>query len=94
VIVVGGGGSGLAASVSAAEHGATVLLLEKRPHLGGTIGTAVGSFTACETRAQQAAGIQDSAAEHAEDAARFAPAEIEARCAGSFTATRPRPSIG
>jgi len=46
IIVVGGGGSGLATAVSAAEHGANVLLLEKQPALGGTTGIAVGSFTA------------------------------------------------
>jgi fumarate reductase flavoprotein subunit len=79
VIVVGGGGSGLAAAASAAECGAEVLLLEKRPHLGGTTGIAVGSFTAAGTQLQRAAGIEDDVAAHAEDAARFAPAEIEAR---------------
>jgi fumarate reductase flavoprotein subunit len=79
VIVVGGGGSGLAAAVSAAEHGASVLLLERRPCLGGTTGIAVGSFTASCSRHQQAAGIADSVADHAADAARFAPAQIEAR---------------
>jgi fumarate reductase flavoprotein subunit len=78
-IVVGGGGSGLAAAVSAAEHGANVLLLEKRPQLGGTTGMAVGSFTAAGTRAQQAAGIDDNAGDHAQDAALFAPPPIEAR---------------
>ena len=79
VVVVGGGGSGLAAAVSAAEHGASVLVLEKEPALGGTTGIAVGSFTANRTRFQQAAGIADSADDHAADAGRFAPAPIEAR---------------
>jgi fumarate reductase flavoprotein subunit len=53
--------------------------LEKRRYLGGTTGIAVGAFTACGTRAQQAAGIQDDVQWHAEDARRFAPSEIEAR---------------
>jgi fumarate reductase flavoprotein subunit len=79
VIVVGGGGSGLAAAVSAAEHGASVLLLEKQPNLGGATGIAVGSLTANRTRLQRQAGIQDSLEAHAEDAAQFAPPEIEAR---------------
>lgn len=78
VIVVGGGGSGLAAAVSAAENGASVLLLEKQPTLGGTTAIAVGSFTANRTRLQQTAGLTDSVADHAEDAGKFAPAEIEA----------------
>jgi succinate dehydrogenase/fumarate reductase flavoprotein subunit len=45
VIVIGGGGSGLAAAVSAAEHGLAVLVLEKRPECGGIMGFAVGPFT-------------------------------------------------
>ncbi len=77
VIVVGGGGSGLAAALSAAQQGATVALLEKRPTLGGTTGIAVGSFTAAGTALQQAQGIADTPAAHAEDAARFASPAIE-----------------
>lgn len=79
VIVVGGGGSGLAAGVSAAEHGAEVLLLEKQSELGGTTGIAVGSFTANRTRIQAEAGLSDSVEDHCADAARFANPEIEAR---------------
>ena len=79
VIVVGGGGSGLAAAVSAAEHGCSVLLLEKQPELGGTTGIAVGSLTANRTAMQRAAGIDDTLDAHAEDAGKFAPANIEAR---------------
>ncbi|MBT7859621.1 MAG: FAD-dependent oxidoreductase [Gemmatimonadetes bacterium] len=79
VIVVGGGGSGLAAATSAAENGASALLLERESELGGTTGIAVGSFTTNRTRLQQAAGVTDSLADHAQDAGQFAPAEIEAR---------------
>ena len=79
IIVVGGGGSGLAAAVSAAECGADVLLLEKQPALGGTTGIAVGSLTASQTRLQARNGIDDSPAAHHEDAAMFAASEIEAR---------------
>ncbi|MCO6458525.1 MAG: FAD-binding protein [Pirellulaceae bacterium] len=75
VIVVGAGGSGLAA----AQRGGRVLVLEKQPHVGGTTGIAVGSFTAAGTRWQRAAGLEDDCRAHAEDAGRFAPAEIEAR---------------
>src|SRR5260221_12877576 len=79
VIVVGGGGSGLAAAVSAAENGASVLVLEKQPLPGGTTGIAVGSFTANRTELQARAGIADSLDAHDEDVARFAPPEIDAR---------------
>ena len=78
VIVVGGGGSGLAAAVSAAEQGANVLLCEKHPQLGGATGIAVGSLTANRTRIQAKAGITDTLDDHAEDAGLFAPLEIEA----------------
>ena len=80
VIVVGGGGSGLAAALSAAEHGAKVLVLEKQPNLGGTTGIAIGSFTANGTAFQRKAGIDDNPDDHEEDAGRFAPEELEARC--------------
>ncbi|MEW4530838.1 FAD-dependent oxidoreductase [Maioricimonas sp. JC845] len=79
VIVAGGGGSGLAAALSAAESGARVLLLEKNPRLGGTTGIAIGSFTGNRTALQQSAGINDDPAEHNHDAGLFAPASIEAR---------------
>ncbi len=79
VVVVGGGGSGLAAAVSAAESGCSVIVLEKLPVPGGTTGMAVGSFTASCTALQRRAGITDSVAAHIEDAGRFAPPAIEAR---------------
>ena len=69
MIIVGGGGSGLAAAVSGAENGASVLLLEKEPELGGATGIAVGSLTANRTKLQAKAGIRDSLEAHVEDAA-------------------------
>jgi succinate dehydrogenase/fumarate reductase flavoprotein subunit len=79
VIVVGGGGSGLAAALSAAEEGCRVLLLEKLDRLGGTTGIAVGSFTANGTTLQRRNGIEDDLEAHVEDAGRFAPPDIESR---------------
>lgn len=78
VVVVGGGGAGLAAAVSAAEHGARVLLLEKNSELGGTTGISVGSFTAAGTSLQRAAGIADDPGEHNEDIGKFRP-DLEPR---------------
>jgi fumarate reductase flavoprotein subunit len=78
-IVLGGGGSGLAAATSAAENGADVVLLEKNPRLGGTTGIAIGSFTANRTPMQRKAGIDDHLDHHCEDAGKFAPTDIEAR---------------
>src|SRR5262245_46731761 len=79
VIVVGGGGSGLAAAVSASQNGGRVLVLERQPHLGGTTGIAIGSFTAAGTRWQQSRGITDSLDDHSIDAGKFATPSIEAR---------------
>tara|TARA_B100000945_G_scaffold318117_1_gene322286 strand:+ start:3164 stop:4633 length:1470 start_codon:yes stop_codon:yes gene_type:complete len=79
VIIVGAGGSGLAAAVSCAEQGLTVVVLEACPEPGGTTGIAVGSFTAAETRLQRRQKIDDSVEQHAIDLARFAPAKIEVR---------------
>ncbi len=78
-IIVGGGGSGLAAAVSAAEHGLEVLVLEKLPVLGGTTGIAVGSLTANRTSLQDRAMIEDGLEQHVEDVRKFARPEIEAR---------------
>jgi succinate dehydrogenase/fumarate reductase flavoprotein subunit len=67
VIVVGGGGSGLAAAISAAEAGARVGLLEKGPSLRGSTGRSIGSIAVSGTPQQRALGVVDSPEEHAED---------------------------
>ena len=72
VVVIGGGGAGLAAALSAAECGARVTLLEKCPQLGGTTSIAVGSFTAACTSLQRAAEIEDDPVWHNEDMGAFA----------------------
>jgi len=79
VIVVGGGGSGLACAMAAAQGGADVLLLEKRPKLGGATGLAIGSFTANRTALQRKAGIDDNPDAHEEDAAKFGPPAYQAK---------------
>ncbi len=79
VIVVGAGGSGLAAACAAAGRKGRVLVLERLEQPGGTTGIAVGSFTAAATSLQREAGIRDDAGEHALDLAKFASPEIEAR---------------
>jgi fumarate reductase flavoprotein subunit len=60
VVVVGGGGTGVAAAISAAESGAKVILLEFAPALGGSSTLCVGSVTAPLTKMQKDAGVQDS----------------------------------
>ena len=69
VIVVGGGGAGLAAASEAARLNRSVVLLEKNAHTGGTTSWSVGSVTATNTPHQRRAGIQDSPQAHFEDLA-------------------------
>jgi succinate dehydrogenase/fumarate reductase flavoprotein subunit len=67
VVVIGGGGSGLAAALEAARLGRSVILLEKAARLGGTTNWSVGSISANCTPHQIRAGIKDSPQEHFED---------------------------
>jgi succinate dehydrogenase/fumarate reductase flavoprotein subunit len=67
VIVVGGGGSGLAAAVEAASLGAKVLLVEKAETCGGATSWAVGAYTTSSTPHQRRAGVQDSRDQHFAD---------------------------
>jgi fumarate reductase flavoprotein subunit len=46
IVVIGGGGAGLAAAVAAIEKGADVVLLEKAPATGGNSARAFGIFAA------------------------------------------------
>ena len=71
VVVVGGGGSGLAAASGAAEAGASVVLLEKNPRLGGSTALSVGSISATGTPHQRRAGIADNTGHHYEDMLKF-----------------------
>jgi len=78
VVVVGGGGAGLAAAIEARESGRSVLLLEKNPDLGGSTAWSIGSVTATGTPHQKKRGIVDDPAEHWADMPGFA-GELDAR---------------
>ncbi|HEY6025227.1 MAG TPA: FAD-dependent oxidoreductase [Pseudolabrys sp.] len=71
VIVVGGGGSGLAAAIEARAAGADVLLVEKNSSLGGSTAWSIGSVTATGTPHQQRKGIVDRTEDHWRDMAGF-----------------------
>ncbi|MYW90290.1 FAD-dependent oxidoreductase [Amycolatopsis rubida] len=60
VVVIGGGGAGLAAAVSAAEHGASVMLFESEKELGGSTQLSAGMLTAAGTSVQRELGIEDT----------------------------------
>lgn len=60
VVIIGGGGTGLAAAGSAFENGAKVIVLEKLATLGGSTGLSGGAIGAPGTRFQAEQGIEDS----------------------------------
>lgn len=72
VLVIGGGGAGLAAAIEAQTNGARTILIEKNDALGGTTAWSIGSFTATGTPQQKKAGIDDSTDAHFEDMPKFA----------------------
>lgn len=78
VVVIGGGGAGLAAAIEAREGGASVLLIEKNPALGGSTAWSIGSVTSSGTPHQKKRGIVDSAADHWADMPGFA-GDLDAR---------------
>ena len=71
VLIIGGGGAGLAAAVSAAEEGVRVVVAEKCASLGGTTALSIGSITASGTSYQARRGIKDSQADFLEDIAKY-----------------------
>ena len=71
VVVVGGGGSGLAAAIEARALGRDVVLIEKNLALGGSTAWSIGSVTASGTPHQARKGIADSPADHWRDMAGF-----------------------
>lgn len=64
VVVIGAGGAGLAAAVSAHENGAKVLVLEKMPRAGGDTIISGASYNAVDPVRQPAQGIEDSIDKH------------------------------
>ena len=71
VIVVGGGGSGLAAAIEARALGCDVVLLEKNQQLGGSTAWSIGSVSASATPHQLRQGIKDRPEDHWRDMADF-----------------------
>jgi succinate dehydrogenase/fumarate reductase flavoprotein subunit len=67
VVVVGGGGSGMAAAIEAAGYARSVILLEKNSSLGGSTAWSVGSISATGTPQQKANGIVDHPDAHFDD---------------------------
>lgn len=63
LVIVGGGGAGLVAAMTARERGATVLVLEKAARCGGTTALSGGLLQAAATPYQREAGILNDTTE-------------------------------
>ncbi|KAF4592957.1 hypothetical protein EYR38_008663 [Pleurotus pulmonarius] len=66
-IIIGGGLAGLSAAHTLIQHGAQVLLLDKKPSLGGNSMKASSGINGAGTEAQKALGVSDSVEAFAKD---------------------------
>ena len=64
IIVIGAGGAGLAAAVTANQAGANVIVLEKMPKIGGNTILAGGALNAVDEGSETAASTNDSVQKH------------------------------
>lgn len=60
VVIVGAGGAGMAAAISAKDAGANVAIFEKMPVAGGNTSKSSAGMNASQTKFQEAEGIEDS----------------------------------
>jgi flavocytochrome c len=60
VVVIGAGGAGLAAAISASQNGARVIVLEKMPRAGGNTIISGAAYNAVDPGRQRPLGIDDS----------------------------------
>ena len=60
MVIIGAGGAGYSAAVTAHDLGAKVIVLEKMPITGGNTQIASGGMNAAGTKQQAAQGIKDS----------------------------------
>lgn len=67
VVVVGAGGAGMSAAITAKQNGMNVIIVEKMPYVGGNTTKATGGMNAAETKFQEAEGIDDSVEQFVED---------------------------
>ncbi|HSL85467.1 MAG TPA: flavocytochrome c, partial [Bacteroidales bacterium] len=64
VAIIGAGGAGLSAAVSAHQNGAKVIVIEKMPNVGGNTIISGSAFNAVDEKRQAPQGIEDSIEKH------------------------------
>ena len=67
LIIVGAGGAGMTAAITARQEGLEVVLVEKMPMVGGNTLKATGGMNAAETSVQKKLGIEDYVETFVED---------------------------
>jgi fumarate reductase flavoprotein subunit len=67
IVIIGAGGAGLTAATAARNAGASVIVVEKMPMVGGNTNYATGGLNASETSIQKAQGVEDSNEQFFED---------------------------
>ena len=63
IVIIGSGGAGLSAAITATEKGAKVIVLEKMAYFGGNSNRSEGEMNAAGTKQQKAHGILDDTPE-------------------------------
>ncbi len=61
IVIIGAGGAGMVAAITASEAGKKVIIVEKAPIVGGNTSRATGGMNAAGTHYQKEAKIEDSA---------------------------------
>ena len=64
VVVIGAGGAGMAAAITARQNGANVIVIEKSGNMGGNTILSGGAFNAVEDGSEMAASTNDSVELH------------------------------
>ncbi|HQX77506.1 MAG TPA: FAD-binding protein [Steroidobacteraceae bacterium] len=77
LLIVGAGTAGIPAAIFAAARGASVLVVEVAPVIGGTLLLSSAQICAAGTRVQRQMGIVDSPEEHLQDLMRISRGTID-----------------
>lgn len=84
-VIIGAGACGLTAALALAEADVEALLLERDAQPAGSTSLSSGFIPAAGTRAQQAAGIADSASEFAQDIQRKSDGQAAPHLVAAYT---------